>query len=293
MNLLNNKTLLLIFVFNSVSFAAVNDVFPTDYFSLPDNTNVATLYTYDKELTGPYAHSTPRTSDHLSMQIKALRLSHFVDVLGYRSAITYVGGYYQEKGIGNILGAYGSANGNADTRLGYTLWPYFKNGEHIALSTMITLPNGEYSPDKVLNVGENRRKYTFSTAWVKPIVPKIFFVDTTLEYAKYGTNNDYFNGVTKHLKLDQADSYALTSYARYRPLSDFEIYLGYQINKGGKTYINDISQNNPPNTQKEMLGVTWNIFPKTALTLRYGHENAIDNGFKTNKEIAGRLQIIF
>lgn len=281
----------LLFLASSVLTAAVNDVFPTDYVSLPNGMSTATFYNYSGTLHGPYANQKKSTDDSIYMNVQVVRLSHFVDVAGARSAITLVAPYYKAKATGQVLGGLGSVSGNADMRLTYAVWPYFSDGRHIGISATAILPTGKYDSNKKLNIGENRERYIASIGVVNPITSD-FVVDMTAEAVKYGSNTDYF-GSAKHQKLDQKSSYALTSFIRYKPVKNWEVYTGYQLNKGGGQKINGAPLDNESNVQKKSIGVAWTLIPKTTLSMRYSKELAIDNGFKADKELVLRLLRVF
>jgi Putative MetA-pathway of phenol degradation len=276
--------------FNAV--AVVNDIFPTDYIALPSGTKVVTLYHYSKEMTGPYLHKSKQTNDHVSVELDFIRASVFMEAFGYRSALTVAGGYVNEEGKGSVLSALGETDGIADTRVNYTIWPIsVSGGEQVALTTTVSMPTGNYNADRQLNIGENKYKYILTAGWVKPVANGVA-VDSILEYAKYGVNNDYY-GSAKHQKLEQTDSISLTSYLRYRSVKQVETYFGYQINRGGATTLNDIKQHNAPNSQKQMVGVAWTFISKNTFSIRYGRENVIENGFRINNELAARLLMVF
>jgi hypothetical protein len=272
--------------------AAVNDIFPTDYISLPSGTYSVALYRYAKQITGPYSNKSKQTNDHVDTSIDFLKASTFMDTLGYRSSVTLSGGYATQEARGKMLSSLGNASGMADARLSYTIWPIAISGsDQVAITATVSAPTGKYDANKQLNTGENKYKYIFNAGWVKPITNGVA-VDSILEYAKHGANNDYY-GAAKNQKLEQDDSFALTSYLRYRPIKQVETYLGYQINRGGATKLNDIKQHNAPNSQKQMAGVAWTFISKNTFSIRYGRENVIENGFRINNEVAVRLLMVF
>jgi hypothetical protein len=78
----------------------------------------------------------------------------------------------------------------------------------------------------------------------------------------------------------------------YRITSTWHIHLGEQINRGGETRINGIEQRNPTNNNRVMAGITL-FLPEQQIALRTARDTRIDNGFRTNHEIALRYQHSF
>ncbi len=90
-------------------------------------------------------------------------------------------------------------------------------------------------------------------------------------------------------KIKQDPSFALTSYLRYRPIPIVGIFAGYQINRGGETFVNDVGQNDEPNNSKLIFGGAIFLYG-TQIILRHAQDLQIENGFKTNHQTTLRLQ---
>jgi hypothetical protein len=68
---------------------------------------------------------------------------------------------------------------------------------------------------------------------------------------------------------------------------------GGKINRGGETRINGVGQRNPANNERVMAGMSWFLPEKHQLILRFSKDAAIDNGFRSTREVTLRLQKVF
>lgn len=90
-------------------------------------------------------------------------------------------------------------------------------------------PTGEYNPQQLLNIGENRYKSTLNIGYIQKLSDNVL-LELSPELALYGSNNNRF-GQT----LEQRPSYALTSILRYNQTPQLTLFSGFQQNYGGET----------------------------------------------------------
>jgi len=281
---------LLIFVLPS--YAAVNDVMPGDYYPSPAGMTTVSAYAFDRKLQGPYVAGQKLFDGTIDSRVMAIRA-----VRSYQIGDTTVAGVVVLPWSTSLVSpvplaaALGNrAEGLGDLRLGLTAWVINDkvNANFLGVSGMVIAPTGKYDAQQVLNPAENRWKLVFSGGWQKDITGK-FLIELSPEVVLYGDNNNY---VGKN-RLEQRNSYALTSYLRWRMTPAFHLHLGGQTNWGGDTRINGIEQRNPANNERLMAGMTWFLPDSQQVILRMAKDIHINNGFLTGREIALRLQQSF
>ena len=272
--------------------AAVNDVMPGDYFPLSPGTTSVALYAFDRHLTGPYADGRQQFAGSIDSRTLALRLVNSFTI-GDTTASTvlvlpWTTSEVSPAPLATRLGA--EAQGFGDLRLGLTLWPLNDraNANYLGITAMVIAPTGAYNDARFINAGENRWRFVLGGGWQKDITPQLL-IELSPEIAYYGDNDDYLGG----RRLAQRTTYALTGYLRYRLNTAWHLHVGGQANRGGETQIAGVDQNNPANNDRLMAGVTWFLPERQQLILRAAHDVAIDNGFRSSREIALRYQKSF
>ncbi len=281
----------LILIVSAPIIAAVNDVLPTDYIANRPGESFATLYFKESDSDGYYRNGTKLINDSVSLSAQALRLGHTTELFGYTTSFTAVGAYAKTTFDGAVVEALypKTTSGMSDIRLGMTTWLLNKPSEkeYLALTPMIFFPTGEYDSSRAFNIGENRFKATLGAGYVNRFMKNDvgeLFLEISPELAVYGNNND-----AKGKKLEQAPSYALTSYLRYHPLPILDIFTGCQINGGSETSVNGVEQNDQPNNTRLMFGGSFVLY-RTQIMFRHAYDTGIHTGFKTGNETMIRLQ---
>lgn len=273
--------------------AAVNDVLPADFFPLATGTTTFAVYAYDRQFSGPYNGGSKLLDGALSSQVVALRAGHFIDVGGTPVSLVAVLPWSQNRvspaPLARALGD--EARGLGDLRFGSTAWLIANRdrGEYLGVTGLVFLPTGDYDTRQVLNVGENRYKFTLNGGWIKSLGNGFIF-ELLPEIAWFGDNTDYLGSRT----LAQKTAYAVSSYMRYRASTNWQFHLGGQVNRGGETRINNVEQNNAPDNSRLMLGTTYLTDSKShQWILRISRDVEAKNGFKTDSEVMIRYLRMF
>lgn len=275
-----------------ISIAAVNDVFPGDYYPLPAKTNLISLYAFQRQQTGPYTQGEKRFNGQLDSTILAMRLVSFSQLGNTRLATTLVLPWVDARvspvSLASDIGK--QASGLADMRLGLTGWLINqpRQAHYLGISGMLIAPTGKYNTRQLLNPGENRWKFVLSGGWQKDIHKKLV-VELSPEIVWYGKNPDFAG----NQPLQQRPSYALTAYLRSRITPSWHLFIGGRLNAGGETLINGARQHNPTKNQRLMLGTSLFLPGNQQLVLRIGKDVRIENGFATDTEIVLRYQMSF
>lgn len=274
--------------------AAINDVFPADYTALPEGTNTATLYYFERTQTGPYSNGRNALNWQIHSSIAALRLTRSMKFAGMTVSPLLVVPYSDSSisGAGIPATIQRSTAGMADSRVGAALWFYNDAGlrRYLAVNATLVMPTGSYdtNPNVALNPGENRYRRVLSLGWIHGFGDNVT-LDATPEIAWYGDNPNYQGS----RRLEQAPTYAFTGYLRYQLTPDWRAFAGYQANRGGKTRVNGIAQNNAINSDRMYLGGTYRYKPSVFVDFRYAQGLNFVNGFVIRDELALRINKLF
>lgn len=166
-------------------------------------------------------------------------------------------------------------------RLSATLWPLAdrERGEYLGFTLVWFEPTGNYSNQRILNIGENRRKLSLVAGWSTPLASALR-LELIPELTFHSTNKDYLGSRARK----QDATIALTGYLRWRIAPQWELLAGAQGNGGGETRVNGIDQNDAVRNTRLMLGTSHFLDRNTVLTIRYGTDAATENGFKLQRE---------
>ncbi len=273
--------------------AAVNDVLPADYVSLPTGTTTMALYALERNYSGPYSAGRKVLDGSFDNQVVALRFTQVMEIAGLKVSPLAVLSWsrldFEPFALQRALAP--EAAGYGDLRLGSTAWLVedTQGGHFLGVSGILSLPTGTYHATQPINIGENRYRFVLGAGWVHPLVVRDLLFEISPEIAWYGDNDRYLG----HHRLTQDTSYALTSYLRYRSTQPWQVHVGWQGNWGGSTRIDDVGQNNVPANQRWMAGLTWNADHHNHLIFRWGQDYKADNGFKLDREVALRWLLMW
>lgn len=272
--------------------AALNDVMPTDYGALPNDSTVVTGYFYHRNYDSLYSRGNRVLTGELRSDVAALRVVRFFRIAGHSVAPMVVLPYSTTRSDGNMRQMLKeTASGMGDFRFGGTVWLVNQPAtrDFLAATLVFTAPTGDYDSKRAVNPGDNRWKTALSVGWMHGLGER-WTVEVIPELAWYGANDSY-NGT---LRQEQAHTRSLTSYLRYRVQPDLAVFVGGQLNGGGENTVNGIAQNNAVhNSHRESLGVLWAMDKNTQLIARYTRENAVDNGLRLADEYLLRLLMRF
>ena len=269
--------------------AAVNDVLPGDYYPLQPGQTTLAVYAFDRQFQGPYVNGRKTFDGRIDSKVIALRAAHIFQIgettLAGVAVLPWSNNSVTPAPLAAALG--GQAKGLSDLRLGLTAWLINDktSANYLGVSGMLIATTGKYDARQVLNVGENRWRFVLSAGWQKDITPR-FLVELFPEIAFYGDNDDYAG----ERRLEQRTSYALTGYLRWRISPAWHVHVGGQVNRGGETSINGVDQRNPANNERVMAGMSWFLPHQQQIILRVARDTAIDNGFRTGRDILLRFQ---
>ena len=307
--------------------AAQLDLMPDDYVVKPDATQVTVNYIQRRQVGAYVNGNLPNTSVRISpflppvplaktvidSQVASIRLSKFMELGEYTIAPVLVASY---RDIDNTSASYSSlvnmqkilgegAKGvHGDIGVGGTIWLINKPEDHefLGVTAFMTLPTGDYDARKNINLSENRWRFVLSGGWVKPLGDK-WVSEFSPEIAWYGENREFRDYTqTKYLlntslkgtdDLSQEKSYALTETLRYKLMHNFHIFGMAQINRGGKTYINNIKFGGAAENTRMAVGALYYTESGNQWMLRYQKDTEIENGLRLADELTVRYMHYF
>ena len=205
-------------VISAKASAAVNDIYPTDFIALPNGSVNVTIYAGHQKSSGPYASGVRSSAGEIKINQVAVRASRVFSV-GQNDQYAWAPVMVLSQANVNANATLGSsvfgpgASGMGDLRLGNAFWFHIDrpNRAYGLIGLFAILPTGDYDSSRILNVGENRRRYVLSAGWMQPIGGK-WLMEVSPEIAVYGDNDQYLGNRVR----SQDASYALTTYLRYR-----------------------------------------------------------------------------
>jgi hypothetical protein len=213
---------------SQVGSAAVLDVLPGDYVPLAPGDHAVTTYLYQRNAVGPYVAGRQINNAEIGTVAAAVRFTgyHAVADKMWAWAITPTWAN-AELTTGTMPAAFGQkASGIGDLRASATWWPVVDraNGRYLGLTAAWLEPIGSYNNRRVLNIGENRRRFALSAAWSAPVSQNLR-LELIPEAAFYRANDDYLGGSRR----TQDNSYALTAYLRWHVADTWELLAGGQL----------------------------------------------------------------
>jgi hypothetical protein len=267
----------------SNSFAAVNDLIPSDYEPPLANSTVMSLNYLTKELNT----ATLPKDQYVKQNTYALRYTYGFDIDGKILALGVAVPYSDLKTHGSTLSSYigEKSSGLSDTVFSATYWLINdrKTKDFLGLTLTHALSNGKYNESQSLNAGENRYKTTLALGYITKLSDS-FLIELSPEIGFYGDNE------TATSKTEQKNSYALTSNLRYKPTNKYELFVGFQENYLKETIVNDIEQNNNHFYQKYSFGGAYYTDKFNQFMIRFASEADKEYGLKADKEMLVRYR---
>lgn len=278
-----------LFCFNlSIVNAAVNEVIPGDYEAPAVGINLATLYFAERKMAGPYVEGHKLTDETVTSLITAVKFTATVDIGGYTVCPMIALPYSVTKSNGDTISAMlgHESVGFSDVLVGATGWlinDKAKN-QYLAATLLLFAPTGEYNPQQLLNIGENRYKSTLNIGYIQKLSDD-FLIELSPELALYGTNDNSLGRT-----IEQDTSYAFTTTIRYNQTPQLTLFSGFQQNYGGETIVDGVTQNDTSRMQKATLGGYYYTLAGTQIFFRYAKEFQTQSGMRTSDDFLLRFQ---
>ncbi len=273
--------------------AAVNDLFPNDFYALPEGRSTLTGYLYERKQAGFWAKGQQSGDFQGTNEILALRFNRFYQLGGWKVAPVAVVSASNMRLSGNSVPARVDHHqaGLGDLRLGGTVWfiDQPETRHFLALNLMTVWPTGSYDKNELANAGENRRRQALTLGWIKGLSENLT-LDLAPEIAWYGKNTESFPG---NVEVKQKQTLSLTGYLRYRFSPQWHGFVGGQLNEGGETRVNGVDLDNPIHGKRVFLGGSYVPDGSNSINFRFARDTALETGLKTEQEFTLRWVLGF
>ncbi|MBB3105106.1 transporter [Azomonas macrocytogenes] len=224
-----------------------------DWQNVPINLNMVFGYYNDINTNTTINTSLPIDGLSLNADLYLLRYAYSFDLAGRNSAIQIIQPYAdvdasfdharfftgtrKNGGMGDtqIIFAHNFFGGPALTQEAFSSW---QPGTFFSGAITLTVPNGDYDQDRVINIGANRWVVKPELAFGHPIGPTWLEVNTWLSL--YGDNDDYL----RDRKLEQRPIFAIEGHYSYTLNRALWVSLDATWSKGGETKIEGVNQHN-------------------------------------------------
>lgn len=272
------------------------DLQPNDIIApLPGKNYVSVSYlntdndTYYKN--GSVISSKPFTSPVITGQAAQLRLSTTYAIADLPAG-SYVQLPYGTLKPSGSLSSYSSDTGVGDLAFMTAIWPYSDRQarRYLGVAGYLIAPTGSYNSQQAFNVGENRWKADLQMGYQQPIMGTLdgmIAIDTMW----FGTNNQCaaacFTNRTTTLNQKPLTTTQLGPILKID--QTYTVGASYFYVAGGATTIGNAYQNNTVNTQRYLLSAVA-YYPIGRITLQYGRDMEIKNGFFESRRLALRYQ---
>jgi hypothetical protein len=211
--------------------------------------------------------------------------------LGSLPAVSFIQLPYGSIQPGGALASQAGNAGVGDLTIATAIWPYHNRATrtYLGLAGYLISPTGSYSSQRAFNVGENRFRTDLQMGFQTPITSNVdgmIAVDTMW----FGGNSQCATacGLTTNGSLSQKPLTTTQLGPIYRINPIFTVAASYFYVTGGATSINNNYQNNVVNTQRFLLSGQAHT-PIGRISLQYGRDTEIKNGFAQTRLLAVRL----
>jgi hypothetical protein len=213
----------------------------------------------------------------LSADISLFRFCHFFETNHVPWSLNVIVPYSRQqlkRGEGTSQIFNETSSGFGDSVVSGGIW-FLKNPKYYAdFVVLVTVPTGEYSNSKAVNVGCNRWAYRPEIGIVLlPFDKWTFELHGFSEF--YTPNTDY--GIS-HATLKKNLQYNVTSHLSYDVNKSLFFSTTYYWNRGGETEINGVKQQDDIATQGIMFTTSVKLFPKVQLLVQYQRDVSVRCG---------------
>ncbi|APG24517.1 MAG: transporter [Syntrophotalea acetylenica] len=264
---------------------------PRDYIPLPAGSML--FCTYLQHITGHRLKNDDQvvsTDFNLSQNIVIFRPVYYTNLGPFvvdPQALIIAG----EASLDGDLVNDTSSSGIADPVFLMTTW-FVNNPEKqlwLGYTPYFTIPIGEYSKKRALNLGANRWALKNEIGLVKGFGP--LYIDLIGNVTIFGDNDDCWNGEETVTKK-QDPLYGAEVHVSYDVTKRWWLGLSYFYANGGETEIDGIDQQDDQDNHALMFTSAFNIGDNYQLLLQYRDDFGVKSGVET-KSIQARFAFFY
>ncbi|MBU3616810.1 transporter [Polynucleobacter sp. JS-Polo-80-F4] len=296
---MNLRRFIALTLLNLPSAAFAIDLQPNDIVApLPGKSHAMISYLNTENGTfyrnGAAVSTKPFGSPDIGTQSAIARISTSYAVKDL-PAISYIQIPYGTIKPAGSLASYAPSTGAGDLTFATAFWPYAdrEKRRYLGLAAYLTAPTGSYNSQQAFNVSENRYRSDIQMGYQQPIIENLdgmIAVDTMwfggnsqCAAACFSANNTSLN--QKPLTTTQLGPI-------YKINQTYTLGASYFYVAGGATTIGNTYQNNVMNTQRFLLSALA-YYPFGRISLQYGRDMEIKNGFVETRRLIARYTVEF
>lgn len=149
----------------------------------------------------------------------------------------------------------------------------------IGASVQVSLPVGQYDPDKAVNLGSNRWSAKTDIGFSKAFAPVT--LDLTAGITFFSDNDDYFGGQ----RLEQKPIYSAQANLSYEFAGNVWVALGFTYYEGGQTTTNGVTKDDKLGNSR--TGLTLAVPIDRHYSIKFNVSTGISTRTGTGFDIAG------
>lgn len=261
------------------AFAAVVDLAPGDLYPATHAYSVITVARTHADYAGLYKDGESNRTRALNLEETNVNLTLFRMIDAERSiflsaAVTYLS-------LRDRLNRI-QTSGMGDLQIGTGVWLFSnkETGQAVGIGVSATIPTGEYSSTQPLNPGENRKRYNVLGRYRSPNLGA-YWLDLMAQ-RNWLSDNTNFRGRT----LSTQPSQAFTAYIARRFNTYGSVFLGYEENWGGQSYLDNQKFNHGQRETRLQLGWRNPISKDSELVIRASESLRIIDGYDQKRRLS-------
>jgi hypothetical protein len=267
------------------------DIEPRDYIPFPSGTNLIALYYFFNQY-GPLNTKgvTIGGDTHVQSHLGVLRYIYYGDIKDRSYAVQLVvpaGGTRGE--IAGQKLASDAGLGDLLLGAGISLLPYPRLDLNVAVVSYTSVPTGNYSPNRVLNLGANRWSEDLQIGYTQAVGEQLWF-DAAADAVLYGANGQagaFLQTLTKQ------PTYQLQSWLSYVLPPSSLVSVGHSAFFGGAERISGSENGVKSKSQQIRATYTQFLSPSVQLLGSITHDISVVGGFKQKLGLTLRLAHFF
>lgn len=243
---------------------------------------------------GSAVSSRPFGSPDIGIQSAIARLSTSYSITNL-PAISYLQLPYGTIKPAGSLASSPASTGIGDLTFATAIWPYAdrEKRRYFGVAGYLTAPTGSYNSQQAFNLGENRYRSDIQMGYQQPIIGNLdgmVAVDTMW----FGGNSQCAAAClsASNTSLNQKPLTTTQLGPIYKFNQTYTLGASYFYVAGGATTIGNTYQNNVVNTQRFLLSALA-YYPFGRISLQYGRDTEIKNGFVETRRLAIRYTTEF
>jgi hypothetical protein len=168
-------------------------------------------------------------------------------------------------------------SGFGDSLFALAYWPYSDRATetYFGMAAYLLAPTGSYSPQRLINVGENRWAGALQAGFQKQLSPRWLGM-AVFDASGFGDNDEFGPGLASQERKPACTGQLAL---RYAISPTYQLGLNYYHTWGGETRVNGIRQNDRLELDRYQMTLFTRL-PVGRLILQYGADLETENGFR-------------